>query len=212
MFDAASKEWQRNGDILGTWRTIAATVDEVNEKIFNNELSPDRCDCPPTATCAGNHSCFCGMCGEPTVCSDLRDHYMGYRACGPCRQGQATFPSSWASAIAERGVVPGSRFSKRPNHDGADKGIHRGEPILCREAPGELLKVFGYQRSWIYAVLPLRRLYVLPPSLGFGQPSAQASHVNTQDGMGYPKGPRRSQGVGRVSTYEPTATVSRSRT
>lgn len=131
VFDAASKEWQRNGDILGTWRTIAATVDEVNEKIFNNEPSPDQCDCAPTATGTGNHSCFCGMCGGPTVCEDLRDHCMGYRACGFCRRERVISPSAWASAVAKVSITKSIRDEAEAGGWDEDKTSRAVEECLA---------------------------------------------------------------------------------
>lgn len=107
VLDAGSQVWHNNGDILETWRTIAATTDDVNQRIFNNEPSPDKCDSPLTTMCTASH--ICGGCGDSTICSGLRDHHDGYRACGPCRQENRTRTAAWASARAEARVTKSVR-------------------------------------------------------------------------------------------------------
>ena len=104
---AGSREWHDAKDILKAWKKMTATVDIVNQRIFNNEKSPDQCACPPTQKGTGDHVCLCGGCGRSTVCSGLEDHILGYRACGPCCQetltetGTLTETPAWASEIAE---------------------------------------------------------------------------------------------------------------
>ncbi|MBE3043877.1 hypothetical protein IMZ48_15145 [Candidatus Bathyarchaeota archaeon] len=110
VLDAGSREWFKTKEIIKTWEKIANIVDIVNQRIFNDEKSPDQCDCLSTAKATCSHVCVCGECGRSTACKDLRDHILGYRACVPCchaminEDGKLTETAVWASAMARRSV------------------------------------------------------------------------------------------------------------